>query len=103
MDIALSDNRAQRRYEARVDGELAGVAEYVLGPDHIEHVHTEVAERFSGQGLGATLVTYALDDARTRGLEVVPSCPFVARVIAKNPDQFLVLVRTSRRAEFGLA
>ena len=102
MTVSLSDNRESDRYELTVDGELAGVAEYVLSPGRIEHVHTEVAGRFAGQGLGATLVAYALREARSRGLEVVPSCSFVASVIARNADEFLELVPSSRRAEFGL-
>ena len=102
MAVSLSDNRASDRYEVTVDGEIAGVARYVLVSGRIEHVHTEVAGRFAGQGLGATLVVHALRDARSRGLEVVPSCSFVASVIAKNAEEFLDLVPSSRRAEFGL-
>jgi predicted GNAT family acetyltransferase len=28
----------------------------------------------------------ALDDARERGLEVVPLCPFIARYIQRHPE-----------------
>ena len=96
--VRTSDNRAASRYELTIDGELVGVAEYVLSPGRIDFVHTEVPGRFAGQGVGATLVTYALRDAKSRGLEVVASCSFVARVIAQNADEFLDLVAAPRRA-----
>lgn len=102
MDQELKDNREDRRYELWADGQLAGIAQYALGPGRIELFHTEVETRFARRGLGATLVTYALRDASDRGLEVVPSCSFVAKVIAENEEEFLDLVATSRRASFGL-
>jgi hypothetical protein len=44
----------------------------------------------------------ALDDARRRGLQVLPSCPYVRKVIAEDPDTFLDLVPADQRARFDL-
>ena len=46
-------------------------------PGVITFTHTEVDDAYEGQGLGGTLARYALDDARARGLEVRPLCPFI--------------------------
>ena len=64
----------------------SGSVVYRLGRDHITLVHTEVDPAHSGQGHAATLARGALDDARERGLRVVPSCPYVASYIAKHPE-----------------
>jgi uncharacterized protein len=48
------------------------------------------------------LVDAVLDDARRRGLAVLPRCPFARRVIAENQDAYLDLVPADAREEFGL-
>jgi predicted GNAT family acetyltransferase len=76
------------RYEVWAAGERAGFAAYVLDGDRITFTHTEVADRFEGQGVGSVLVAGALDDVR-RGarLRVVAQCPFVAAWLERHPDQ----------------
>jgi predicted GNAT family acetyltransferase len=40
-----------------------------------------------------------LDDIRTRGLRVVPECPFIVRYLRRHPEQRdLVRRRNARRA-----
>jgi predicted GNAT family acetyltransferase len=97
----VSDNADKRRYEAQVDGELAGFARYRVEPGSISFTHTEVDDRFEGQGVGSTLVSFALEDARERGLAVLPFCPFVRGYIQRHRD-YADLVPAGRHAEFGL-
>jgi predicted GNAT family acetyltransferase len=86
-DVQVTDNPAENRFEARLDGELAGIAVYRLDSDRIVFLHTEVDDRFEGHGIGSALARTALDDVRERGgLEVVPQCPFIASWIEKHPD-----------------
>ena len=54
-DVQTTDNPEQQRYEARVDGELAGFAEYQLDGDRVVFTHTEVDDAFEGQGVGSAL------------------------------------------------
>jgi predicted GNAT family acetyltransferase len=82
--MEIIDDRAHSRYETTVPGGLAFVS-YDLKPDRIVFTHTEVPEAAEGHGLGGKLVRFALDDARARGLKVVPLCPFVAAFIARHP------------------
>jgi predicted GNAT family acetyltransferase len=77
-----------------VDGKLAGYTIYRLRPGLIAFIHTEVGDAFEGQGVGSTLVSQALDDARRRELDVLPLCPFVNSYIQKHPE-YLDLVQES--------
>src|SRR5689334_4579253 len=77
--IEVRDNPDQVRYDIFVDGKLAGFARYVRKGKRIVFVHTEIDDAHEGQGLGSKLAQGALDDARTRGLAVVPLCPFIER------------------------
>ena len=101
-DIAVRDNSELHRYEIRVDGQLAGFAEYRdAGPIARAFVHTEIADEFGGRGLGSKLIRQVLDEQRAAGRQVLPYCPFVKAYISSHPD-YLDLVPASQRAKFGL-
>ncbi|MFG2358720.1 GNAT family N-acetyltransferase [Streptomyces sp. NPDC048521] len=82
----IVDNAEANRYEALIDGELAGFAEYIRTQRLIAFVHTEVHTGYEGQGIGAALVRSSLDEARAAGLAVLPVCPFYAGWIARHPE-----------------
>ncbi len=75
------------------DGELVGEIVYRTAPGVIALVHTEVAPSAEGHGIGSGLVAGALDDIRSRGLHVVPVCPFVAAYLRRHPEQRDLVVR----------
>lgn len=75
MDQQVVDNQQARRFEIYNVDELAGFAEYHLHGNQIALLHTEIAARFEGRGLGGKLVRQMLDDARHRGRAVLPYCP----------------------------
>ena len=89
-DLVTTDNSEAHRYEAHLDGELAGFADYELSEHAIVFTHTEVDDAFEGKGVGSALARFALDDVRAGGqgdaLRVVPSCPFIRGWIEKHPD-----------------
>ncbi|GAA1230757.1 GNAT family N-acetyltransferase [Pseudonocardia alaniniphila] len=95
------DAAGSSRFEIHVDDKLAGFAVYRLGHGRISFIHTEIDDAFAGQGLGGKLVRAALDAARTRGLAVIPQCPFVRGWIQKHAD-YLDLVPEAERAHIGL-
>ena len=85
-DISVADNPAQHRYEATVEGTIAGYAEYQVTKGHVVFTHTEVDPAFEGMGVGSTLARAALDDVRARGEhDVVALCPFIAAWIERHP------------------
>lgn len=99
--ITVADSGDRERYEIRVDGRLAGFVKYRLQPSSIELVHTEINDEFEGRGLGSRLISFALDNARERGLAVLPICPFVNDYIQRH-HQYVDLVPEQRRQDFGL-
>ena len=101
VSALVEDNADDGRYEVWVDGELAGFTTYTLRPGSILFRHTELDSKFRGRGLGQELVATALSSARKRGLNVLPSCPYVRGFIARNPE-FLELVPEQARARFDL-
>ena len=86
VDIQVTDNPAESRFEIRADGELAGFALYHLRGSQIAFTHTETDDRFRGHGLASQLVRAALDAARTRQLAVLPYCPFVRSWLEQHPE-----------------
>lgn len=84
--IAITNNSAESRYEARVGDVVAGFAEYRLRPGTITFTHTEIADEFEGKGIGSLLAAGALDSARAAGLLVRPLCPFIAAYIRRHPE-----------------
>lgn len=86
-DVQTTRNESEQRYEARVDGELAGFAAYQPGDDGaVVFTHTEVDDAYEGQGVGSSLVRDALDDVREKGGKVVAQCQFVKEWIERHPD-----------------
>ena len=86
-DVEVTDNEAEKRYEARVDGELAGSAYYETADDLIVFTHTEVDDAFEGHGVGSALARGALDAVRADGhRKVVARCQFIKGWIDRHPD-----------------
>jgi uncharacterized protein len=82
----ITDNAEQRRYEARLDGELAGWVEYGRVGARIVALHTEVPPEFGGRGIASALVRRVLDDARAAGAKVTPRCPFFIAHFERHPE-----------------
>ena len=93
-DPEFADNVAQSRFELRIDGRVAGFADYRKDGDALCIVHTEVAPGNEGGGLGSKLAKAALDTLRQRGQHVVPECDFIAGYIQRHP-QYADLVAQS--------
>ncbi len=98
---AVTDNPGKMRYEIHEGAEVAGFISYGREGKVIIFLHTETDPRFRGGGLAGCLVRAGLDDARKRGLAVLPFCPFVRDWIAGHRE-YADLVPAPRRAEFGL-
>ena len=102
MSASVTDNPAAGRYEIHDDdGALAGFVAYHSRPGLMAMVHTEIDPRFEGRGFGSELARGALEDARSRGLLVLPFCPFINGYIRKHPE-YLDLVPDQYREHFQL-
>lgn len=85
-DVSVTRNDDRSRFEATVDGELAGFSAYRLREGVIEFTHTEVDDAFEGKGVGSALVSGALDQVRAEGLDVIATCPFVRGYIERHQE-----------------
>ena len=98
----VHDNPFEGRYEIRLDGRTAGFTVYKSKPNLIAFLHTEIDPSLEGRGLGSRLIGSALDDARERGFDVLPFCPFVNEFIRRDRDDYFELVPERYQLKFGL-
>lgn len=93
--VIVTDAPERGRYEAHVDGALAGILEHKVRGTRIALIHTEVQPAFEGRGIAASMVRFALADARARHLGVIATCPYVQGYLARHPEERDVVVRTT--------
>jgi predicted GNAT family acetyltransferase len=86
--LVIRDVPERHRYEARLGegGRLAALITYELSETWVALLHTEVQDGFEGQGIGSHLVQWVVDDLRTRGLSLIPRCPFVVAWLERHPE-----------------
>lgn len=99
--IEVADRPGEQRWELLVDGEHAGQIEYRSRGRRVAMIHTEIDPPFEGRGLAGELISRALDDARSRGLQILPHCPLVSEHVRRHPE-YLELVPEASRRRFGL-
>lgn len=87
--LEVRDAPERRRYEATFGDEagLAAILTYARSGKRLTLIHTEVQPGFEGRGVGGRLARAVFDDARARGLRVVPKCPFIVRWLERHPEQ----------------
>jgi predicted GNAT family acetyltransferase len=91
-DIDVRDVPDQQRFELIIDGEFAGRADYRMRDGVVVIVHSEVDEKYRGQGMGSRLVTRTLDLLRARGAKVKLVCPYFAAWHEKHPDEYADII-----------
>jgi hypothetical protein len=92
VGLVIVDAKDAQRYEAREDGDLAGIIDYVVRGDRLALIHTEVLPAHQGRGIGEQLVRFALDDARQRGLRVLAICVYVRAYVQRHPETHDIVV-----------
>ena len=101
-DCTVVDNAANGRFEILVAGDVAGFVDYRRAGEALSLVHTVVDPRFQGHGVGSALARGVLDQARDRGLAVLPFCPFIRSYLKRHPV-YLSLVPADQRGRFALS
>jgi hypothetical protein len=100
VTLAVRDNPARHRFEIDLGDGSVAFAAYMLSPGKITFTHTEVPERHEAKGFGTLLIREALADARERGLQVIPICPFFAAYMRKH-EEVQDLIDPAYRAILG--
>ena len=81
---SITDNQSRHRFELTVSGEVAFLV-YERTPVALTLVHTEVPPALRGRHVGEALVRFALESARSKGLQIVAVCPFVKAYLRRHP------------------
>jgi len=82
--VRHADERS--RYELLIGEDVAALADYRRDGDTLVMHHTYTEPAWRGRGLAEHVVRVALDDARTRGLRIRPTCWFVADFVDAHPE-----------------
>lgn len=82
----------KKRYEFDLGDDIA-IIEYIKTQGFIILTHTEVPEKYEGQGIGAELVHDVLEDLRAKKLQMIPQCPFIAQYIRRHPEWVDVVLK----------
>lgn len=85
-ELTVHDVPERHRYEAVLDGQVAGFAEYERSAGTVVFTHTVVDGAYEGRGVGSALARTALDEVRAAGLQVQARCSFIAGWIDKHPE-----------------
>lgn len=85
MNLDISHRPEATRFEATIDHHLA-VCSYRRSGDVLVLHHTEVPVALQGRGLAGELVAAALAWARASGLQVRPTCSYVAAYMRRHPE-----------------
>ena len=86
--VTIQDNTSSHRVEALAeDGGVAGFAEYRVRDDgSYNFFHTEVDDKFEGQGIGSRLVSGVLDFVRDSEAKIMPSCTFIRGYMREHEE-----------------
>jgi predicted GNAT family acetyltransferase len=84
--IEVRHDEAARKYYAVVDGQES-VCTYHSGGDKVlNFAHTYVPPTQRGRGIAEQLVQGAVEDARSRGFKIIPSCWYVRLYIDNHRE-----------------
>jgi uncharacterized protein len=81
----IANNEAASRFEFSSDGRLAEL-DYRRNGKRLVLIHTEVPLELEGRGIGGALVSAAVDHAASRGMTLVPLCPFARGWLERHPE-----------------
>ncbi|TRZ41871.1 GNAT family N-acetyltransferase [Robertkochia solimangrovi] len=85
--IEQEDNGRKGKFVIYVDDEHAGEMTYTrAGSSKFIIDHTEIDEKFSGNGYGNDLVMKGVEYARENDQKILPLCPFAKKVFDTTPE-----------------
>ena len=89
-ESGLTDNKSLKQFEF-ITGGFTSRVEYMIMGNKIFLTHTEVPVELEGKGIGSKIVKLALEEVESRGLKLIPLCPYVASYIKRHPEWKRVL------------
>jgi hypothetical protein len=86
VDVTVRDSSDRSRYEAVVDGEVIGFANYHAVGHRVVFPHVEVDAQWQGRGIASAIVRQAFDDVISQGKTIRPLCPFAVGFVRRYPE-----------------
>lgn len=85
-DVLVRHEADRQRFVVEVEGKEAEITYRRPDETTLDLDHTFTPPEARGKGIASALVRSALDHARHEGLQVIPTCPYVASWLDKHPD-----------------
>lgn len=87
MEIQQNDDGRKGAFFVEQGASIAAKMTYVwAGNNKIIIDHTEVNESLHGQNVGKQLVHHAVEFSRSKGIKIIPLCPFAKAVFEKTRE-----------------
>ncbi|MDR2684141.1 MAG: N-acetyltransferase [Prevotellaceae bacterium] len=88
MELKHKDNAEKGSFKLKDGDFLVAEISYVWSNDELIIIdHTGVNSLYEGKGFGKQLVEETVNFARSRGIKILPLCPF-AKLIFDRTDKF---------------
>ena len=88
LRIELEESGSKGRYVYRPEsgGDAAEITFSRVSETRIIVDHTGVPESMRGQGIGQKLAAHVVEDARSKGIAIIPLCPFFKAMAQRHED-----------------
>ncbi|MGE0230644.1 MAG: GNAT family N-acetyltransferase [Flavobacteriaceae bacterium] len=93
LPIVHEEGPSKGRYAVRLEGAEAEMTYTRAGEKLIIIDHTHVPDAMRGKSVGQALVARAVEDARAKGMSIIPLCPFAKAQIERHKEWQDVLKR----------
>lgn len=92
MSINIQHNKEKKQFIAVIEGRTCTLAYEVSSDEKIlDYYSTFVPPELRGRHIGDDIVKYALEYAKENNYQIIPSCPFVKRIIDRHPEYKIVV------------
>lgn len=89
MEIQQQDDGHKGSFFIKKEGKKIAEMTYVYsGPGRLIIDHTEVDESLRGQKVGNQLLDKVVEMVRSKGLKILPLCPFAKATLLKNKEVY---------------
>jgi predicted GNAT family acetyltransferase len=94
MNIAVTDNKEQQRFETDLGGGQYAFVTYRHKNGNIELLHTEVPEELEGQGIAGNLVKGIFEQIKEQNFKAVAHCSYIKVYLKRHPEYNELLADT---------
>ena len=86
MDLQIKHESAQHKFFAVVNGKEAFLEYSKVNDKTLDYHYTFVPPELRGQQIAEKIVKFGLDYAEQQHYKIIPTCPYVKRIIERNPQ-----------------